>query len=188
MCERAVLLCGPPGSGKTTATWYLERIGFATVNVGGVVRHICARRSLPTSRGDLEEFGRRYIVDEIEAQELVSALVAKLGAARNVAVDGIRPRRIIRLFAKRYCQAKVVYLHARPSVLVDRLKRRGMSELEAIGTLSAPLEQEAAMIKWMADLVFENEGPLYETLRAVHSIAMPARCVLGTRRIEPSRL
>lgn len=167
-----MLLCGPPASGKTVCTQYLCNIGFATVSAGNIVRAIVARNGLPTVRDDLEEYGRRFINDEEEAERFAELILQGTGEERLIAIDGVRPRSVIRHIVERHPKAKIVYLNVQEEVLIARLlKRGGLTAGDAAKVLVTPLEVEAAGIKGLAHVVVENSGPLYRTLGAVHRIA-----------------
>ena len=103
--DLAVAVCGPIGSGKSTATTFVaHRFGLKTVSFGQYIRHLARLQQLPTDRANLQKLGQCVLTSKRPKGLLQDALAYfQIEDHDSVVFDGVRHLEVlveIRRFAR----------------------------------------------------------------------------------------
>ncbi len=130
----AVILVGPPGSGKSTqAARLAETYRMPTIATGDLLRAEAARDT-PRGRRVAAALAAGALVDDATVNEMVAARLAAPECARGVVLDGYprtvaQARFLDRLLAARgFAPPTVVWLDVPDALLVERLRGRGRAD------------------------------------------------------------
>ncbi len=117
-----------PGAGKSTAAEAISTLGFATVNMGDVIREETKKRRLPLTE---ESIGTVMLkLRERDGPGAVAKLCfPRIQASRGqfVVIDGARSVDEVEVFGS-LSDVKVLAVHASPRKRYDYLTRRGRTD------------------------------------------------------------
>ena len=154
----AVLLVGLPGSGKTTAANYLAKLGFRSVSAGDIVRALCEKDGIPTTREDLSVYGQR-LLSRYGDQHFADLLLDKSLGSERVVFEGIRPVGVVVLLKQRIQKTLTILVEASEDKRLSRLLvARAEDEVSYRKVMQAPMEHEILVFKNLIDERLENNG------------------------------
>jgi dephospho-CoA kinase len=160
-----ILVTGMPGSGKTTLSDFIKKMGYSTLTMGEIVRNL-ARTKGPEysskSLGELATEMRRLKGKAVVAEESIKLL--KNLQTRIISVDGIRGLDEVEIFKKEY-KVKLVAVHARPRIRYERLKKRDRPDdpeewNDFVWRDRRELEFGLGSVIALADFMLVNEGSI----------------------------
>ncbi|MEM2875674.1 MAG: AAA family ATPase [Candidatus Bathyarchaeia archaeon] len=128
-CKKALGIVGMPGSGKSVVREVAEKMGYATVVMGDVVRDEVRNRGLKLTPENLwsimleirREFGPEVVA--VRSLEKIKQLNGEV-----ILIDGIRSLDEVELFRKFYPDLKIIAVHSSPKTRFKRLKMRGRED------------------------------------------------------------
>ncbi len=138
-----VLMCGLPGSGKSTYAQMLEKQGFTRLSIDEVIW-----RRIGRDAAELPSALYEQLKTETEA-ELRDELIELMAARRRVVVDYSfwnreRRERYKRLIEQHGCRWQLVHLKASVETLLERLRSRNNLAGANSVTVSEELQREYA--------------------------------------------
>ncbi len=154
-----IVVCGPPYSGKTTVSKYLESRGFERISVGAVIARWAVSNLQIASRRQLLELGKRYLRQK-GSIELAADLITEAGASSLVVFDGIRPVETVQEIRRKSSKTVVFYLSAsiENCAARQRAERHFSDDEDYLAITDDILERESLSIQRIADYVLENNG------------------------------
>ena len=168
MTGRALVLCGPPGSGKSVVARKASERGMSVLSLGDIVRSEMASKGLPETPANVgktalsmrEEHGEEIVVDR-----LISSLMSTLEES-DVLIDGMRQPEEMDRLREHIDDVTVVAVSATPQSRSEWLEGRGRGE-DGGGTEFAEREEREwgwglEMLMEQAHAIILNEGSLEE--------------------------
>ena len=168
MAGRVLVLCGPPGSGKSVVARKASERGMSVLSLGDIVRSEMASKGLPeppanvgkTALSMREEHGEEIVVDR-----LISSLMSTLEES-DVLIDGMRQPEEMDRLREHIDDVTVVAVSATPQSRSEWLEGRGRGE-DGGGTEFAEREEREwgwglEMLMEQAHAIILNEGSLEE--------------------------
>lgn len=168
--KRAIILCGPIGSGKSIAAQFLATAGWKIISAGDLVRRLCLESDLKQDRRTLQCVGRELLQEKGE-RYFGQLLLKEALPFQNIVFEGIRPLGAIREIRDRIPTC-LVYIDADYEiretrvVLRDAIDRQTFSEID-----SDQLESLVIEVKTIADHVIKNTTKLGSFEREILGIA-----------------
>jgi len=168
MTGRVLVLCGPPGSGKSVVARKASERGMSVLSLGDIVRSEMASKGLPetpknvgkTALSMREEHGEEIVVDR-----LIPSLMSTLEAS-DVLIDGMRQPEEMDRLREHVDDVTVVAMSAAPQSRSEWLEGRGRGE-DGGGEEFAEREEREwgwglEMLMEQAHAIILNEGSLEE--------------------------
>ena len=168
MTGRVLVLCGPPGSGKSVVARKASERGMSVLSLGDIVRSEMASKGLPETPANVgktalsmrEEHGEEIVVDR-----LISSLMSTLEES-DVLIDGMRQPEEMDRLREHIDDVTVVAVSAPPQSRSEWLEGRGRGE-DGGGTEFAEREEREwgwglEMLMEQAHAIILNEGSLEE--------------------------
>lgn len=168
MTGRVLVLCGPPGSGKSVVAQKASERGMSVLSLGDIVRSEMASKGLPETPANVgktalsmrEEHGEEIVVDR-----LISSLMSTLEES-DVLIDGMRQPEEMDRLREHIDDVTVVAVSATPQSRSEWLEGRGRGE-DGGGTEFAEREEREwgwglEMLMEQAHAIILNEGSLEE--------------------------
>ena len=168
MTGRVLVLCGPPGSGKSVVARKASERGMSVLSLGDIVRSEMASKGLPETPANVgktalsmrEEHGEEIVVDR-----LISSLMSTLEES-DVLIDGMRQPEEMDRLREHVDDVTVVAVSATPQSRSEWLEGRGRGE-DGGGTEFAEREEREwgwglEMLMEQAHAIILNEGSLEE--------------------------
>ena len=168
MTGRVLVLCGPPGSGKSVVARKASERGTSVLSLGDIVRSEMASKGLPETPANVgktalsmrEEHGEEIVVDR-----LISSLMSTLEES-DVLIDGMRQPEEMDRLREHIDDVTVVAVSATPQSRSEWLEGRGRGE-DGGGTEFAEREEREwgwglEMLMEQAHAIILNEGSLEE--------------------------
>lgn len=155
--KKLIILIGLPGSGKTTATNYLRgEFNLESLSAGDVVRDLCQKRGLPTTRDNLNICGG-VLLNQQGYGHFGQLLLNKV--TNNVAViEGVRPIEVVKWLKNEVESTFVVFVDVAEEVRMNRLLTRGEDMSIFKKTILSSMETEIESFRPFADAVIANDG------------------------------
>ncbi|MEZ0345926.1 MAG: AAA family ATPase [Infirmifilum sp.] len=127
--EKAILVTGLPGSGKSIFGSVAAARGIPVINMGDIIRGIARERSLETTDKNLG-----MIAKEIR-EKLGNAAVAILAlekacasGSKLVVIEGVRSLEELRYIQEKVSQSVLIAFHSSPRTRFRRLMERGRKD------------------------------------------------------------
>ena len=122
-------LVGMPGAGKSLVVEEAQRIGYAIVTMGDVVREETRKRGLelnPKNVGQVMLELRKTGGNGVIAEKCIRKIEHE--ESERVLVDGLRSLHEVDVFKARFPKFTLVAIHASPITRFKRLNHRGRSD------------------------------------------------------------
>ena len=129
--DLAVAVCGPIGSGKSTATAFVaHRFGLEAVSFGQYIRHLARLQHLPTDRANLQKLGQCVFTSKGPTGLLQDVLAHfQIENRDSVVFDGVRHPEVL-VAIRRFARTTIaVYLDVHPGERFRRHRSRESSDL-----------------------------------------------------------
>ncbi len=170
MRSKAVFIVGERGSGKTTASKNLERLGWRIVSAGDVIREMCIKKGLPTDRETLQNYGEYYL-KKYRYKALANKLYKEAQGNEMVIYEGIRPIEVVQLLRRKYMDSIIIYLEANRTIREKRVREKYHNQKTSLNQLNNhPIEILVTRIQKIADYVIGNNGSITDFYRKIHEI------------------
>lgn len=171
MLSSAIILVGLPGSGKTEGATYLKDFGFVSVSAGDVVRDLCQKAGLPTTRESLSAYGRQLLAT-YGFEYFGKMLLNRAIQYEKVIFEGIRPPEVVQWLKTQLAETFVIYIDAPEKVRLSRLVARGEDERSHKLVMTSSMENDIVRYKPLADVVIENTGTLDEFHQNLNDVTL----------------
>ena len=168
MAGRVLVLCGPPGSGKSVVARVASERGMSILSLGDIVRAEMTSRGLPetpenvglTALSMREEHG-----EEVVVERLIPSLTSALEKS-DVLIDGMRQPEEMEHLRQHVEDVTVVAMSASTGLRMEWLEERGRGEDGGVPEFAEREEREwgwgLEMLIEQADAIVLNDGSLEE--------------------------
>jgi dephospho-CoA kinase len=177
-----VLLTGLPGSGKTTASGFLQSLGFEVIGLGAIARKYIQQRFSPqgitewlTAEQELaDKNGPAWLWQVCPEQTVVPLRVGS-----KVCIDSVKSLHEVEIIEEMRCDITLINVSAPERYRHSRLLRRVREDTPASGAEIAQYEHwllkhglESCMAS--ASIVFYNEGSIEKFEQSVRAACVRA--------------
>jgi dephospho-CoA kinase len=169
-------VAGMPGAGKSVVTRIAQRMGFAVIIMGDIVREETKKRDLRMTPDNVGAVMLK-LREELGPAVVAKLCVPKIEKARDsvVVVDGLRSLHEVDEFKRHFKRFILITIHSSPETRFQRLFRRQRSDDPSgwetfnqrdLRELSVGLGNVIAT----ADYLIVNEGPITQTENKIRGI------------------
>ena len=122
-------VAGMPGAGKSLVTKIAEKMGYAVVTMGDVVREETRKRGLPLTPEKMGAVMLKLREEEGPAA-VAKRCIPRIENAKNdiVVVDGLRSLHELEEYQRHFKKSVLIAIHASPEIRFQRLFRRKRSD------------------------------------------------------------
>lgn len=158
-----ILLCGLPGSGKTTASLFFQQKGIPVVRMGMITEKILSDKNETCTEKNEKKVREMLRLRHGKAvyAKMIYPKIAEYDQVKHIIIEGLRSLQELRYFQKKY-KTYTLFLDAKAEIRKRRLRRRKIRPLTYKEAEQREQFERTVLnimnVKDRADIIIDNNG------------------------------
>lgn len=172
-----IALSGLPGSGKTTASKFLQAKGYEVVYMGRLTGSVIKEgdlESTPENEKYIRDNLRKKYGKDIFARMVLPVISERIRKRKSVVVEGLRSPEELKLFKKYFRELKVFFIDSLESIRYWRLIERKLRPFTTSQAKERDKEEIEVLrigeVQKKADFILENNNDKKEFYKSIEEI------------------